>query len=117
MSTAVTPDEPLAPDFDPIPIVMPLRPRGLFRRGFGSLWSVAEWLIGAATLLVGLAVLASVPVGQFRAGYLLEASGRVAKRPLRDGFIGVDGREVRGGARRIPARLPLCGLSIMAEAA
>jgi hypothetical protein len=53
--------------------------------------SVLEWLFGALTLMVGLAVLAAVPVVQFLSlGYLLEAGGRVARTGrLRDGFIGV----------------------------
>ncbi len=57
-------------------------------RGVGS---VCEWLFGAATLTVGLAALAAVPVLQFLTlGYLLEASGRVARGGrLRDGFPGV----------------------------
>jgi hypothetical protein len=50
-----------------------------------------EWLFGAGTLMIGLAVLASLPVLQFLSlGYLLEAGGRVARTgQLRDGFIGV----------------------------
>jgi hypothetical protein len=53
--------------------------------------SVLEWLFGALTLMIGLAVLAAVPVLQFLSlGYLLEAGGRVARTGrLRDGFIGV----------------------------
>ena len=91
MSIAATTDEPLAPEFDPVPVVMPVRHRGRFRRLIGIVGSVAEWCFGVATLLVGLAVLASVPVGQFLAlGYCLEASGRVARSGrIRDGLIGV----------------------------
>jgi hypothetical protein len=65
-----------------------LRLAGRVARAVGS---VSEWLFGAATLLVGLAVLAAVPVLQFLSlGYLLEAGGRVARTGrLRDGFIGV----------------------------
>jgi hypothetical protein len=62
-------------------------PRRLWRR-FGS---VCEWLFGALSLTVGLAFLAAVPVLQFLTlGYLLEASGRIARTGrLRAGFIGV----------------------------
>src|SRR5829696_6838700 len=50
-----------------------------------------EWLFGLGIVLLGLAVLAAVPVFQFLSlGYLLEATGRVARSGrLRDGFIGV----------------------------
>ena len=50
-----------------------------------------EWTFGAASLVVGLSVLAALPIAQFLSlGYLLEASGKVAKGGrLRDGWIGV----------------------------
>jgi hypothetical protein len=53
--------------------------------------SVVGWLFGAAVLMVGLAVLAALPLLQFLTlGYLLEAGARVARSGrLRDGFIGV----------------------------
>jgi hypothetical protein len=53
--------------------------------------SVFEWLCGALTLTVTLAVLSVIPILNFLSlGYLLEASGRVAKtKRLRAGFIGV----------------------------
>src|SRR5262245_23406215 len=56
-----------------------------------AIGSVLEWLFGAAVLMVGLAVLAALPVLQFLSlGYLLEAGARVARSGrLRDGFIGV----------------------------
>ncbi|HVA45748.1 MAG TPA: hypothetical protein VNH11_05115 [Pirellulales bacterium] len=53
--------------------------------------SATDWLFGAATLIVGLALLASYPVLQMLSlGYLLQVSGRIARTGrLRDGFIGV----------------------------
>ena len=50
-----------------------------------------EWGFGMIALVVGLAVLASIPVVQLLSlGYLLESSGRVARSGrLRDGLIGV----------------------------
>jgi hypothetical protein len=58
-----------------------------------STWigSAFEWLCGALTLTVTLAVLSVIPILNFLSlGYLLEASGRVAKtKRLRAGFIGV----------------------------
>jgi hypothetical protein len=57
------------------------------------LWigSLLEWLCGALTLIVTLAVLSVIPLLNFLSlGYLLEASGRVARtKRLRDGFVGV----------------------------
>lgn len=53
--------------------------------------SIFEWLFGVVVLMIGLAVLAALPVLQFLSlGYLLEAGGRVARTGrLREGFIGV----------------------------
>jgi hypothetical protein len=53
--------------------------------------SACEWLFGLLSLVLGLAVLASLPVLQLLSlGYLLEASGRVTRRGrLRDGLVGV----------------------------
>lgn len=50
-----------------------------------------DWLFGAVALVVGLAVLAAIPVAQLLClGYLLESSARVARGGrLRDGLIGV----------------------------
>ena len=56
-----------------------------------STLSAAEWCFGVLSLFVGLAILAAVPVLQFLSlGYLLEASGRIARSGrLRDGALGV----------------------------
>jgi hypothetical protein len=64
---------------------------GFARRMFQGALSATDWLFGAAALFVGLAVLATLPVLQFLSlGYLLEASGRVAReRRLASGFVGV----------------------------
>lgn len=53
--------------------------------------SASEWLFGSAALVGGLALLATYPILQFLSlGYLLEASGRIARTGrLRDGFVGV----------------------------
>ncbi len=76
----------------PPPLPPIVGPRvGLIRRTFRRTASVLEWLFGAASLIVGLAVLAALPLLQFISlGYLLEAGARVARSGrLRDGFIGV----------------------------
>src|SRR4051812_42417817 len=64
---------------------------GVLRRAWRGAASASEWAFGAGALVLGLAVLAAVPVVQFVGfGYLLEAGGRVARTGrLRDGLIGV----------------------------
>jgi hypothetical protein len=49
------------------------------------------WIFGAAALMVGLSIVAVIPVLQFMSlGYMLESGGRVARTGrLRDGFIGI----------------------------
>jgi hypothetical protein len=53
--------------------------------------SVVDWVFGAVALTIGLAVLSAVPIAQLLTfGYLLEASGRVARTGrLRAGLVGV----------------------------
>src|SRR5262245_48202291 len=67
------------------------KPRNLLIRAFLWVGSALEWLCGALTLIVTLAVLSVIPILNFLSlGYLLEASGRVARtKRLRVGFIGV----------------------------
>lgn len=102
---------PVAP-----PIVMPVR-RGFF----GTVAVGIGWCFGVCALFVGLSVLAAIPIGQFLAlGYLLEASGRVARSGrLRDGFIGVRTAARFGGVALAATLLwlPLYFLSFQAEAA
>lgn len=64
---------------------------GAIGRGFRTVGSALEWCFGAAVLMVGLAVLAAVPILQFLSlGYLLEAGARVARSGrIRDGFFGM----------------------------
>jgi hypothetical protein len=63
-----------------------------YRRILKAVAAVFSWLFGFAAMIVGLAVLATIPILQFLSlGYLLEASGRIARTGrLRDGFIGID---------------------------
>jgi hypothetical protein len=55
---------------------------------YGLCWGL-EWLFGVGSVIGWLAVLAAIPLVNFLSlGYLLEASGRVARSgKLRDGFI------------------------------
>ena len=53
--------------------------------------SGVEWVFGVVSLLLGLSILAAMPLAQFLSlGYFLESSARVGRTGrLRDGFIGV----------------------------
>ncbi len=89
----------------PVPVVMPVSaiddeppvrrkrrrlPEPTFRP-FAALSSWFEWLVGLTAVLVGLAVLAAIPIVQFLSlGYLLECSGRIARTgSVREGLIGI----------------------------
>src|SRR5262245_20787945 len=78
-------DKP-APGLDALPIAESrsiVRSRSVAKSAFhlfgrclrGAFWTVT-WLFGAASLMIGLAVLAALPILQFLSlGYLLEAGG------------------------------------------
>jgi len=121
MSIAIVKDEASIPTTGPVAAAASARKRASIRKMIGSVLSAAEWLLGLASILLAMAVLSSIPIGQFLAlGYLLEASGRVARTGrLRDGFIGVR-MAARWGAIAVAGFLlwlPLYGMSIMAESA
>ncbi len=69
----------------------PLWPKSWPLKLWLGLCYVLDWLFGLASLLACLAVLAAIPIVNFLSlGYLLAASGRVAKSGrLRDGFIDI----------------------------
>ena len=71
---------------------------GRLRRAARGAGSAADWMFGTVSLIVALAVLATVPILQFASlGYLLEASGRVAREGrIRAGFVGVRKAAVLG---------------------
>jgi len=117
-------DEPLFADpVESLPRAATIPVATVIRRpGFAAdVAAVAGWCFGVASIFLGLAVIAAVPIGQFIAlGYLLEASGRVAKSGrIRDGFIGVRTAARFGGVALAGFLmwLPLYFLSIQAEAA
>jgi hypothetical protein len=62
------------------------------------IWSLAVGVWGAISLIVGLAILATIPIlNLLSLGYLLEASGRVARtRRISAGFIGLRPAAVLG---------------------
>jgi hypothetical protein len=67
------------------------RQRRLLSRVMRGIASAVQWCFGLLALVVGLSMLAALPVLQFLSlGYLLESSARVARvGKLRAGFIGV----------------------------
>ena len=87
----------------------PSRAWSHLKKVFRAIASGLEWLAGALALVVGLSLLAAFPVAQFLSlGYLLEASGRVARGGrLRDGLIGVR------RASRVGVIVAGCWLSIL----
>lgn len=102
--------------------------RGLRPGRFGRLralaervGSAAEWAFGLVSLVLGLAILAALPVLQFLSlGYFLESSARVAREGrLRDGILGVRKAARVGGliAGAWLATLPLALVASLARSA
>jgi hypothetical protein len=89
-------------------------PVRFWRKACGSL----EWLFGLASLIGILAVVSTIPLVQMLSlGYLLEASGRVARKGrLRDGFIGMH-LSARIGSMVLGTWLMLWPLRLLAAAA
>jgi hypothetical protein len=95
-----------------------LRAVELVGRAVRRVGLVLEWCFGALVLMVGLAVLAALPVLQLLSlGYLLEAGGRVARTGrLRDGFVGVR-RAARLGGVVLGCWLMLLPVRLVADLA
>ena len=77
---------PVEPELvlDALPIRERLTPWRLVRAVWRGVGSALEWGFGLATLIVGLAFLAAIPVvGFLSLGYLLEAGGRIARNAAR----------------------------------
>jgi hypothetical protein len=93
MSVAATVFEPAVSVVEPEIVHEPLPrwPASWPVRLWYGLCYVLEWLFGLLSLIACLAVLAPVPIVNFLSlGYLLEASGRVARSGrVRDGFIDI----------------------------
>jgi hypothetical protein len=92
MSQAVPYALPVEAAHEPdVPAVLPAPTHGVIRRLFALLASMVEWFFGVFTLIVGLAIVAAIPILQFASlGYLLEVAGRIARTGrLREGFIGI----------------------------
>ena len=94
------PDEAFIPVAEAVPTVSPsddvptvdqTDPLRLFVRLGRGFARFAEWCFGFVALMVGLAVLAAIPVVQFLTlGYLLEAGGRLARTGrFSEAFIGI----------------------------
>lgn len=84
---------------------------GAARRTWRTVAKVADRAFGAGALMIGLAVLATIPIVQLLSlGYLLEASGRVARTgELRSGFVGL-AKAAKLGRFALPAVLFLLPL-------
>ena len=80
-SLAPTP-ESQTPDLSQLPV---------WRRLVSSISATLEWLFGLLSMVLGLSLLATIPIVQFLSlGYLLESSGRIARSGrVRDGFVGM----------------------------
>ena len=78
--------------------------------------STSDWIFGAVALIIGLSILAAVPVAQFLSlGYLLEAGGRVAiSGRLSSGFVGIR-KASRLGSMVIGITLFIIPLRILAS--
>jgi hypothetical protein len=92
--------------------------RSLFRRAVDGIASASEWGFGAVALVLGLSVLAALPVLQLLSfGYLLESGGRVARSGrLRDALIGIR-KAARLGSMVIGCWLMLLPLRLVASLA
>lgn len=79
------------PEAVPPPLPIVVKRENIFLRFIRWTGSAIEWIFGAITLIVTLAVFSVIPGLNFLSlGYLLEVSGRVARsKRLRDGFVGV----------------------------
>jgi hypothetical protein len=66
--------------------------RSWFRRAIGGCYRTIGFLFGVGSCILGLAIVASIPILQFAAlGYLLEVGGRIARqRRVAAGFIGLE---------------------------
>jgi hypothetical protein len=64
---------------------------GIARAIWRGIFSAADWAFGLASVVIGLSVLAALPIAQFLSmGYFLDSSARVARSGrVRDGFIGI----------------------------
>ncbi len=92
-------------------------PIGSFCRKLArAVGSAIEWLFGLASLVLGLSILAALPVAQFLSlGYFLESAARVARSGrLRDGLIGVR-RAARAGGVVLGSVLSLIPLWLVSS--
>jgi hypothetical protein len=94
---ATVPFRPVMADGGGPPTALPAR-RSLIRNAIGFFFSVVFGGLGIGALILGLAVVATIPVLQFLSlGYLLEVSGRIGRTGrLRAGFIGLKPAGVAG---------------------
>lgn len=90
---AIAVDQPAGPQIPYADFASKEQPKKkiLIIRAWQSINSALEWMFGVVAVVIGLAILASLPVlNLLSLGYLLESSGRIGRTGrLRDGFVGV----------------------------
>ena len=66
-------------------------PPGFVRRSLAAIASAWEWCFGCLSIIIGLAIIATIPILQLLSlGYLLEVAGRIARTgKLSSAFVGV----------------------------
>jgi hypothetical protein len=91
LNAAGTELEAVSAEIEPAPPMRRFSPAKIVLRGARGIMSAAEWMFGLVSLVLGLSMLAALPLVQFLSlGYLLESSARVARTGrIRDGLIGV----------------------------
>ena len=97
---------------------IPWAPSSFPVRAWHGVWWFGEQSFGWLSSMLGLSLLATIPIVQFiTLGYLLECSGRVARRGrLRDGFVDLD-KWARVGSLMAGSWLMLVPLRFMADLA
>jgi hypothetical protein len=95
-ATIVPPQPPISNQQSAIPNLTPppdkWKPRSFLVWAWHGTWWFGEMLFGWLSSLLGLSLLATIPLVQFiTLGYMLECSGRVARKGrFRDGFVDLD---------------------------
>tara|TARA_R110002096_G_scaffold173997_9_gene349631 strand:- start:4709 stop:5866 length:1158 start_codon:yes stop_codon:yes gene_type:complete len=82
----------------PLPLLESEESATAWARAWKGVVSGLDWMFGLAAILVGLAVVAAIPILNFLSlGYMLECSGRVARTgKLRHGFVGIRKASILG---------------------
>jgi len=101
---------------DPVQEALDYQPKSWPMKVWRVIGGLASWVFGLISLLGCLAALSAIPILQFVSlGYLLEASGRVARKGrIRDGFIDLP-KFARIGSLVVGTWLMLLPLRLLAD--